>query len=82
MGQVRKDITKLDINRVTSLALDWSKEGMGFHLLQKHNRFYTYAKCQYVPYDGEAAAIAWEQKMLHIHHGLPKHDGSNRLSPH
>ena len=33
---VKKGVTTFDINRVTCLAPDWSKDGMGFMLLQKH----------------------------------------------
>ena len=33
---VRQGISTFDINRVTCLASDWSKDGMGFLLLQKH----------------------------------------------
>ena len=33
---VKKGVTTFDINRVTCLAPDWSKEGMGFLLLQKY----------------------------------------------
>ena len=33
---VRQGVSTSDINRVTCLASDWSKESMGFLLLQKH----------------------------------------------
>ena len=33
---VRQDVSTCDINRVTCLAPDWSKDGMIFLLLQKH----------------------------------------------
>ena len=33
---VKKGVTTFNINRVTYLAPDWSKEGMGFLLLQKY----------------------------------------------
>ena len=36
VGLVRKGVTTFDINRVTCLVPDWSKEGMGFLLLQKY----------------------------------------------
>ena len=36
VGLVKKEVTTFDINRVTCQAPDWSKEGMGFLLLQKH----------------------------------------------
>ena len=37
VGLVKKGVTTFDINWVTCLALDWSKEGMGFLLLQKYS---------------------------------------------
>ena len=36
VGLVKKGVTTFDINRTTCLAPDWSKDGMGFLLLQKH----------------------------------------------
>ena len=33
---VRKGVSTFDTNRITCLASDWSKEGMGFLLLQKY----------------------------------------------
>ena len=33
---VRQGVSTFDINRVTCLAPDWCKDGMGFLLLQKH----------------------------------------------
>ena len=36
VGLVKKGVTTFDTNRVTCLTPDWSKEGMGFLLLQKH----------------------------------------------
>ena len=36
VDQVRNGIATFEKNRITCLAPDWSKEGMGFLLLQKH----------------------------------------------
>ena len=38
---VKKGVTTFNINRVTCWAPDWSKEGMGFLLLQKYCMFPT-----------------------------------------
>ena len=36
VGLVKKGVTTFNMNRVTSQVPDWSKEGMGFLLLQKY----------------------------------------------
>lgn len=67
---VQKGVVTFDKDQVTCFASDWSKDGMGFLLLQKHcpcticlifagSRFCTYAERRWAPIESKAAVIAW-----------------------
>ena len=81
---VRQSVSTFDINRVTCLVLDWSKDGMAILLLQKHytcaiNRSPVYCQilhrcwtkiCTHRRWSSSYLLGTW--KMPHVHTGLPQ----------